>query len=316
MKAIAIVGPTASGKTALALALARVLDGEILCCDSMQIYRGMDIGTAKPTEEERAVCPHHLMDVADPTQPFSAADYAALAMPCLAEITSRGKVPIFCGGTGLYLEAVRTLRHEGSAPPPDPALRESLNRRAETEEGRIALYRHLAEIDPEAAEATHYNNTRRVIRALEIFHTTGKTKTETDKAATEKNPDLDLLVIGIRFTDRALLADRISRRVDRMMEEGLLDETRRLLDAGALSGTTAAQAIGYKELLAHLAGELPLTEALDHLKTATRRYAKRQMTWFGRDGSVRWLTADRDGTVRDTADLLQEALSHVTPFLM
>ena len=316
MKCIAIVGPTASGKTALSIALAKRLGGEILSCDSMQIYRGMDIGTAKATPEEQAACPHHLLDLADPDTPFSAADYADAAMVALRDIHARGRLPIFCGGTGLYLDAVRTLRHKGEAPAPDPALRERLQEEAKTEEGQRRLWETLREIDPEAAEATHYHNVRRVTRALEIFYTTGKTKTEIDRAASRKNPEVEMLIFGLRFVSRATLYARIDKRVDLMMEQGLLEETKRLLALGALDeGGTAAQAIGYKELLGYLRGEHSLEEATTQLKTASRRYAKRQMTYFGREPAIHWITIDMGDTIRDTDSLLQELLPQIDTFL-
>lgn len=293
MKAVAILGPTASGKTALSLSLAARIGGEILACDSMQVYRGLDIGTAKPTPEERALCPHHLIDIAEPDTPFSAADYAAAAMVCVREVCARGRVPVFCGGTGLYLDAVRTLRHEDSAPPPSPELRARLTARAETEEGKETLYRELSEVDPASAAATHPHNTRRVIRALEIYYTTGKTKTAFDREAQTKNPDLDLFLIGLTYRDRETLYRRIDDRVDAMMAAGLLQETKRLAEEGLFrKNATAAAAIGYKELLPCLSGATPLSDAVAALKTATRRYAKRQLTYFRRLSDVHWLTCD------------------------
>ena len=304
MKAVAILGPTASGKTALSLSLAARLGGEILACDSMQVYRGLDIGTAKPTREERALCPHHLIDIADPDIPFSAADYAAAAMACVREVCARGRVPIFCGGTGLYLDAVRTLRHEDSAPPPDPELRARLAARAETEEGKEELYRELSKVDPASAAATHPHNTRRVIRALEIYLTTGKTKTTFDREAQTKNPDLDLFLIGLTYRDRETLYRRIDDRVDAMMAAGLLQETKRLAEEGLFrKNATAAAAIGYKELLPYLSGAMPLPDAVAALKTATRRYAKRQLTYFRRLSDVHWLTCDGK-----TADALADEI--------
>jgi tRNA dimethylallyltransferase len=316
MKAVAIVGPTASGKTALSLSLASAIGGEILCCDSMQVYRGMDIGTAKPTQVEQTICPHHLLDIASPSTPFSAAAYADAAMEVLKQVSSRGAVPIFCGGTGLYLDAVRTLRHGGETPPSDPALRARLTEEAKDAAGREALYERLAEIDPAAASATHPNNVRRVVRALELYELTGHTKTELDAKAAVKNPELELLILGLRYESRELLRARIDARVDRMLKDGLVEETERLSDAGLFeANTTAAQAIGYKELLAYLEGNVTLAEATAHVKAATRRYAKRQMTYFRAMPGVLWLTADRDGQVRPTEELTQEALLAVRPFL-
>lgn len=312
MKAVAILGPTACGKTALSLALAPKVRGEILVCDSMQVYRGLDIGTAKPSAEERAVCPHHLVDLVSPETPFNAADYADAAMKKVREITARGNTPVFCGGTGLYLDAVRTLRHGDMPASPSPALRARLTEEAETPEGRDALYQRLSEIDPDAAAATHPNNIRRVIRALEIYETTGKTKTYWDRRASQKNPDLDILPIGLTYRDRETLYRRIDARVDAMIEAGLIEETKRLRDAGLFEKSpTAAAAIGYKELLTYLNGEAPLTAAVEDLKTATRRYAKRQLTYFRRMPDIVWLFCD--GKTAD--DLTAEILPRVTAYL-
>lgn len=312
MKAVAILGPTACGKTALSLALAPKIRGEILVCDSMQVYRGLDIGTAKPTALERAVCPHHLVDLVSPETPFNAADYADAAMQTVREITARGNTPVFCGGTGLYLDAVRTLRHGDMPASPSPALRARLTEEAETPEGRDALYQRLSDIDPDAAAATHPNNVRRVIRALEIYETTGQTKTYWDRRASQKNPDLDILPIGLTFRDRETLYRRIDARVDAMIEAGLIEETKRLRDAGLFKKSpTAAAAIGYKELLTYLNGEAPLTAALEDLKTATRRYAKRQLTYFRRMPDIVWLFCD--GKTAD--DLTEEILPRVTAYL-
>ncbi len=316
MKAVAVVGPTAGGKTALSLSLAAAIGGEILCCDSMQVYRRMDIGTAKPTAAERAVCPHHLFDIADPAKPFSAAEYAACAMQTLREVTARGAVPVFCGGTGLYLDAVRTLRHMGGAPQGDPALRERLTAEAQTPAGREALFARLQAVDPDAAAATHPNNVRRVVRALEIYELTGRTKTSFDQAAATLNPALDLLIFGIAYTDRSLLYARIDARVEQMLAAGLLEETRALAAAGLFTANgTAAQAIGYKELLAALDGTATVDEATERLKTATRRYAKRQMTYFRAMPGVHWISADRDGALRAPQELTEEILPSVRAFL-
>ena len=305
----AVVGPTASGKTALSLALGRRLGCEIVCCDSMQIYRGMDIGTAKPDAAERAVLPHHMLDLVPPGTPYSAADYARDALACIREILSRGRLPLLCGGTGLYLSALRRGAAPSSPVPGDPALREALRRRAAEPGGADALYAELAAVDPVSAQATHPNNLRRVIRALEIYRKSGKPKSEWDRLSRAAEQAVPVLPIRIRYADRALLADRIAARVRSMLHAGLAEEVSRLLADGALSdGSTAAQAIGYKELLPYLRGQCTLSEAEEELTVATRRYAKRQMTWFGADPTVRWLTADReDGTLRPTEALAEEA---------
>lgn len=306
----AIVGPTASGKTALSLALGERLGAEIVCCDSMQIYRGMTVGTAKPTVAEQARLPHHMLDLLPPGAPYSAADYATDALRTLKEILSRGRLPLLCGGTGLYLSALRRGGVPPSSPPADPALRAALLSQAESEEGRKALYAELVSCDPQQAAATHPNNLRRVVRALEIYRLSGRTKTEWD-ALSRKAPTLPILPIGICFRDRARLDARIALRVDVMLAEGLVEEARTLYDAGALAdGSTAAQAIGYKELIPYLRGSATLAEARADLILATRRYAKRQMTWFRADPTVRWLTADgEDGHIRPTEELAEEAES-------
>ncbi len=313
IKAIAVTGPTASGKTALAIRLAEALHGEIISCDSMQIYRGMDIGTAKATAEERARVPHHMLDIAEPNENFSAAEYALRAEACAAEIASRGKLPIFCGGTGLYLEAVRTARH-GEAMESDAAFRTQMEEFA-VREGNEALHARLAAIDPESAETIHPNNRTRVIRALEIYHVTGKTKTEHDRAACMENPRLSLLNITLFFESRSLLYERIDRRVDAMMAEGLMEETRCLLREGKLlPGTTAYGAIGYKECLGFLRGECSEQEAADILKNATHHYAKRQQTWFSAKPHIP-LFADRDGQMRPFDEIFAEAFGIANSYL-
>ena len=310
IKIVAVVGPTASGKTALSIELARRIGGEVVCCDSMQIYRRMDIGTAKPTEEERGDVPHHLFDFTDPETPYSCAEYVRDAAKAIEKIASRGAIPVLCGGTGLYLDSLlRGGRFEETEV--DHALRQSLLTFAETN-GNHALHERLSELDPESADAIHENNVKRVVRAIEICMTSGMTKTEADRRSREVESPYDATVIGLRFADRALLYDRIDRRVDMMLEAGLLDETKRLVLEGVFAkNATAAQAIGYKELLGYLDGETSLLQAVDTLKRATRRYAKRQMTWFGAKDYVRFLTVDRDGAMRTAEELLADALSMI-----
>lgn len=304
----AAVGPTASGKTAFSLALGRMLSAEIVCCDSMQVYREMDIGTAKPTAAEQAVLPHHMLDFLPPGAPYSAADYATDALACIEDILSRKKTPLLCGGTGLYLASLRRGGAVSESPPADPALREELSARGATEEGRAALHRELAAVDPEAAAAIHPNNLRRVVRALEIYRLSGRTKSEWD-ALSKEGETLPLLPFGLRYQNREILAARIEKRIDAMLAEGLLDEVRRLEQNGVFTeNSTAAQAIGYKEFLPYLRGECSLEDARATLILATRHYAKRQMTWFSADPTVYWLTVDRaDGSLRTAEDLAEEA---------
>ena len=308
IKLLAIVGSTASGKSALAVELANALDGEIVSCDSMQVYRRMNIGTAKPTAAEMAQIPHHLIDVAEPDTPFSCAEYVTLAAKAVDEITARGKLPILCGGTGLYLDSL--LRGSGfEETETDPALRQSLFDYA-AEHGNHALHERLAAVDPESAAAIHENNVKRVVRALEIFESTGITKTEFDRRSRMVESPYDATVIGLRYADRDLLYSRIDRRVDEMLANGLLNETKALLAEGVFErNTTAAQAIGYKELLGHLRGEQSLTDATEELKRATRRYAKRQITWFGAKDYVRWIDVTENGTVKPFDAILQTALN-------
>ena len=311
-KIIAVVGPTASGKTALSVALAKALGGEVLSCDSMQIYRDMDIGTAKPTEEEREGVPHHLIDIAAADEPFSCAEYAALAKQTVGEVIARGRLPIFCGGTGLYLDGVLRGGNSYEKTETAPEYRAELERLA-AEQGAMAVHAMLAEVDPEAAEATHPNNVKRVIRALEIYHTTGMTKTELDRRSQEVETDYDALVIGIRFPNTEALYRRINLRVDLMLQQGLVEECRRLMEAGVFErSATAAQAIGYKELFPYLRGDLPLSDCAETLKMATRRYAKRQMTWFRMHGNVCWI----DRTEETTGDdMLNAAVNLCREFL-
>ena len=305
----AVVGPTASGKTALALALGKRLGAEIVSCDSMQIYREMDIGTAKPTKEEQAVLPHHLIDLLPPGTSYSAADYAADAYRAVTDILARGRLPLFCGGTGLYLEAARRGGEENSEIPGATAVREALAAEAAAL-GTQALWEKLAQVDPAAAAATHPNNIRRVIRALEIYKTTGIPKSEWDRRTRERPPALHILPFMITYPDRELLYRRMDARVDEMLRAGLVEEAERLYRQGHLApGSTAAQAIGYKELLPYLRGECDLPTARKALCLATRHYAKRQLTWFERDESIVRLPATGEGgRLRSAEELAEEAL--------
>ena len=306
IKALAITGPTASGKTALSIRVAKSLGCEIISADSMQIYRGMDIGTAKATKEEQAQVPHHLIDILSPTEPYSAEQYRADAIECAKEITSRGKIPLFVGGTGLYIDTVMR-GGELSSPPSDPKTSERLREIGSTEEGRERLWQRLLEIDPQSAQKTHKNNVRRVVRAIEIYELTGRTKSYYDLLSTESEPDISVAMLTLDCLDRELLYKRVNDRVDMMMKEGLLDEARRLFEAGLLDRKyTCSQAIGYKEMLSYLLGEGGLEEAVEQLKQSSRRYAKRQLTWFRREKDALRLYLDReDGTL-----LLAEELCH------
>ncbi len=314
--AIAIVGPTASGKTSLALDIAKAHGGEIISCDSMQIYRGMDIGTAKATKEERRAVPHHLLDLLQPNEPYSAADYAIDAERAVNDVLLRGRLPIFCGGTGLYLKAACTGRHE-SAPPPNEDVRKELLSILEKEDGADLLYDELCRVDPLAALSIPRQNVRRVVRALEIFRATGKPKSAWDEESRALPPKINCLTILLDCADRAALYRRIELRVDDMMASGLTGEVRALFDAGYLSpNTTAAQAIGYKELLAYVTGACTEGEAAETIKLATRHYAKRQLTWFRALPDVYRVTMDKaDGTWRTSADVCAEIAPVITRFL-
>ena len=309
---LCVVGSTASGKTSLAVELARQLDGEIVSCDSMQIYRGMNIGTATPTEEERRGIPHHLMDFVDPTDPrgYSCADYVTDARRAVEDILSRGKLPILCGGTGLYLDAfLRGSSFDATAG--DSALRAELCALAKRE-GAEALHAILEELDPETAAAVHPNNVKRVARAIEICRTTGRKKSELDRESREVESPYDATVLGLQYHNRELLYERINRRVDLMLEEGLVEETRRLREREVFAiCQTAAQAIGYKELFPYLDGEATLDECVETLKMATRRYAKRQLTWFSAKDYVRWIPCDtplsEGGIVKNFEDIVNNA---------
>ena len=306
IKIYAVVGPTASGKSGLALELARRHGGEIISCDSMQIYKRMNIGTAKPTADEQREIRHHLIDVVEPDVAFSCEDYVSLASDAIEDCARRGKMPIICGGTGLYLDAL--LRGGNSAPSVDTSdIRRELTERAERE-GAMALHSELMRVDPESAAATHPNNIKRVIRALEIYYSCGISKSLLDKQSKELKSPYDASVIGLRYENREVLYGRIERRVDEMMSGGLLDETRALMSEGVFEkNKTAAQAIGYKELLGAIRGEESLESAVAELKTATRRYAKRQMTWFSAKDYVCWLDVERDGSVKRFEEIVNNA---------
>ncbi|MBQ7391634.1 MAG: tRNA (adenosine(37)-N6)-dimethylallyltransferase MiaA [Clostridia bacterium] len=301
IKILAVVGPTASGKTAVSVELARRLGGEVVSCDSMQVYRRMNIGTAKPTEEEKRGVSHHLIDVVEPDAPFSCAEYVTAASEAVKEIASRGKLPILCGGTGLYLD--RFLCGEMEETHADEGLRASLFAFAESE-GVEALHARLREVDSESADAIHPNNVKRVVRALEIYEQTGIPKSEFDRRSQAGESPYDAVVVGLYYPNREVLYERINRRVDIMIEDGLLEETKQLSDEGVFDvNLTAAQAIGYKELLGYLDGSETLSEATENLKTATRRYAKRQLTWFSAKPYVEWVDMEKDGVLRSLDDV-------------
>ena len=301
-KILVISGPTASGKTRLAVELALRHGGEVVSADSMQVYRRMDIGTAKPTPEEMRGIPHHMLDVADPEEDFSVARYVELAAPCVDDILARGKLPIVAGGTGLYLDSL--LSGRTFAPfSPDGGLRARLEARFDALGGE-AMLGELAAADPEAAARLHPNDHKRIVRALEVYRSTGKTISEHNRETQRLPKRYDPLYIGLTFRDRGDLRARIDRRVDAMAAGGLLEEVRALRDRGVPREATALQAIGYKELLSWLDGETSLEAALDQVKLRSRQYAKRQLTWLRRNQAIHWICWEKEP---DFAAGLQDA---------
>ena len=302
---LAVAGPTATGKTALGVALAKQFGGEVISADSMQIYRGLDVGTAKVTAEETQGVPHHCVDFLPPEEVFSVADFTALAARLEQEISARGALPILVGGTGLYiqsfLEGIRFTEEK-----PSNGLREQLAAELEAR-GPEAMYAELLSVDPQAAATIHPNNRVRVLRALEHYRATGRRLSEQKAASRPGQRPYRSLVLGLDFADRAQLYRRIDLRVDRMMEQGLLEEARLVYDHRD-SYRTAAQAIGYKEFFPYFAGEAELAACVEKLKQASRNYAKRQLTWFRHMEGVVWLQAD-------APDLLDEACRRTEEFL-
>ena len=284
---VVVCGPTASGKTKLAVDIAKRFNGEIVSADSMQIYKKLNIASAKPTEEEKEGIPHHLMDFLEPTEGYSVADYVAEARKAIADISARGKLPVICGGTGLYINSlVDNIEFDDTGS--DYEYREGLRKIAE-EKGNSAVLDMLREIDPESAGRLHENNLSRVIRALEVYHISGKTMTQL-QAESRRNPSPYEPCMLMIDWDRETLYDRINKRVDIMLDMGLLEEAREFFTHDDY--VTASQAIGYKELKPYFDGEKPLQECVEHLKQETRKYAKRQLTWFRKDSRISLISAD------------------------
>ena len=283
---ICIAGPTATGKTKLSVALAQALGAEIVSFDSMQVYRGMDIGTAKPDLEERGGVPHYMFDVADPAENFSVSRYVEMADPMVQDILRRGKPVILVGGTGLYADSLVAGRD--FAPMPRTGRREALEKQA-AEEGIGPLYEKLKEVDPESAAAIHPANQKRVIRALEVYLETGRPLSQHNRETREKPPKYHPIWIGLDYVNREDLYARIDARVDEMFRLGLAEEVESLLKQGIPENATSMQAIGYKELVSALRGELSMEEARENIKKGTRHYAKRQRTWFRRNPAIHWL---------------------------
>ena len=308
-KILVICGPTASGKTALAVELALRHRGEVVSADSMQIYRRMDIGTAKPTPEEMGGVPHHMLDVADPEEDFSVARYVDMAAKCVDDILSRGRLPILAGGTGLYIDSLLSGRTFAPFQPDSPLrgqLEEQLRR-----EGGAAMLSRLAQVDPDSAARLHPNDEKRIVRALEVYQSTGKTITQHNLETRAIPPRYDALTLALAFEQREDMWSRIDRRVDQMMDQGLVDEVQRLLDSGVPAKCTAMQAIGYKEMAAALLSHGDVSAGAEEVKLRSRQYAKRQLTWFRRNRAARWLLWGREP---DFAAALQTSTEYMEEF--
>lgn len=293
---IYIVGPTASGKTSISVELAKKFGGEIISGDSMQIYKEMHIATAAPDESEKQGIPHHLFEFLEPSEKFSVSQYVKIADEVIKDILSRDKIPFVVGGTGLYISALSEHFDFGDDSHNED-IRKSLEKRAE-EYGLETLYKTLSEIDPNAAEKISSNDKKRILRAIEVYELSGKTKTQRDKDSKISGPVYDNLFIGLSYVNREILYNRINQRVDIMLESGILEEAGSALDK--ISGT-AAQAIGHKELFPFLKGNMSLEDAVEHLKMQTRRYAKRQLTWFRRNENINWIFMDEEKNPLDAA---------------
>ncbi len=306
-RVVCIVGPTASGKTALSVSLAAHFGGEVVSCDSMQIYRGMDIGTAKPTRDEMRDVPHHMLSVVDPSETYCAARYVKEAGKITDDILSRGKLPVIVGGTGLYVDCLVNgtdfAKYDG-----DTECRRKLFNLYE-KHGAAYMHSMLRKVDPERAAQIHENNVKRVIRALEVYNMSGKTISAHDEESKKRPPRYDAVYIGLMYDNRELLYDRINRRVDQMIESGLETEVRKLLSFGISSDATAMQAIGYKELVSYFEGKCTMDAAVENIKRASRRYAKRQMTWFRRNESINWIAVDK---TKNFSDVLQSSINFVS----
>ena len=305
---ITIAGPTASGKTALSILLAKEMDGEIVSCDSMQVYKDMDIGTAKPTPEEQEGIPHHMLSVAEPWEDFSVSRYCAMADPIVEDILRRGKSPIIVGGTGLYMDAL--IRGNAFAPCPSTGRREELEALAASQ-GIEAVIEKLQKADPESAARLHPSDQKRIIRAMEVYLETGMTITEHNRKTQEIPPKYHPIRFTLTDRQRQTLYDRIDRRVDAMVEAGLIEEIQGLLARGIPEKCTAMQAIGYKEFVAALHGACSLEEAAGQVKQSSRRYAKRQLTWFRRNPENIWLIRE-DG--QSSMEILDSARQYLRDF--
>ena len=302
-----MVGPTACGKTTLGVLLAKKFNGEVVSVDSMQIYRGMTIGTAAPTEQEMDGVPHHMVAVADPAEQWSAARYTEMAVPIIDDILARGKLPVLVGGTGLWLDAL-VKGHGFAGGHAGGEVRKQLQQRLERE-GIEPILEQLRQVDPDSVERLHPSDEKRILRALEVWLETGKTITQHNEETKKIPPRYDAVWIGLQFADRQDMRDLIDRRVDKMVEEGLLEEVRGLLQSGLARNSTAMQAIGYKEFLGVLDGTMTVNEALEEVKLRSRQYAKRQLTWLRRNEAVRWIYWEKE---RDFERALQVSTEILT----
>ena len=300
---ICIAGPTASGKTALAVELAKELNGEVVSCDSMQVYRRMDIGTAKPTAAEMQGIPHHMLSVAEPEEDFSVSRYCSMAAPIVEDILRRGKTAIIAGGTGLYMDSL--IRGNAFAPFPSTGVREELEAQADNL-GMEAMLSRLRAVDPEAAARLHLKDRKRILRALEVYLETGETITEHNRRTQAIPPRFRPLWLGLDFENRADLYERIDRRVGLMLEKGLVEEIQGLLASGVPARATAMQAIGYKEFVDALEGRCTLEQAADQVRQSSRRYAKRQLTWFRRNSAMHWLTRTPETTMEEILSMARQ----------
>ena len=307
-KIICIAGPTASGKTALAVAMAKALDGEVVSCDSMQVYQYMDIGTAKPTKDEMQGIPHHMLDVAQPQEDFSVSRYCQMAAPIVDDIISRGKTAIIAGGTGLYMDAL--IRGNDFAPYPSTGMREKLEAQADAE-GMEAMLQLLRSIDPTAASKLHPADRKRILRALEVYYETGQTITAHNEKTQRLPPRYTPVWFALEDVNRQALYDRIDRRVESMVQSGLIEEIQALLAMGIPPKCTAMQAIGYKEFLDMLNGQCSMDEAVARVQQASRHYAKRQLTWFRRNPAIHWLRREEG---EETGQILAKARQALAEF--
>ena len=305
---ICIAGPTASGKTALAVALAKSLDAEVISCDSMQVYRRMNIGTAKPTNQEMAGIRHHMLDVAQPDEDFSVGRYCEMAHPIIEDILARGKTAIIAGGTGLYMDAL--IRGNAFAPCPSTGMREKLEAKADAE-GMEAMLSLLQTIDPDSAQRLHLADRKRILRALEVYYETGETITQHNLRTQAIPPRYTPVWFALEDENRQDLYNRIDRRVDRMLDDGLLEEIKTLLGDGIPETATAMQAIGYKEFVDALRGRCAVEEAAEQVRQSSRHYAKRQLTWFRRNPNMHWL---RRQPGEGTDEILAKALQILREF--